>query len=581
MIKKSRTHTRFTQLSLEPGNTERVPFQLTVGNLKTIPIDGGIEYDGNRFYGTLSNTVRKSFAFMEDVEQQKPEYFYSISKKNNDNTYSMTNPVGNVFNANNLLKLSTFDATGTTTGKIFTRTVGTWTANALVGYKAKLINGGAVYYREIIANTVNELFFKRDIPSATSVEIFHDNVIDDNISVNSNLREIFFDGNNYYICYTSFISKIDPITLDKKDFVIGSNNYSFGFDGINIWCIGDNATPIKRFNINTETFDTLSINGVSSTFGYCVTVGKFIYAFHVSVAYKYDVELLTRTILNIPTNINGQMISVNTFPNTDFIYFSGVNNTGVTELMYKYSITNDSAVLVLNSPVNSINPLRFSSFDGLNMYALKGNKVARLSKDLDYQIVATVPFTFLSNVAFDGQNLVGYGYNQSNVYGLGYINPSTLTLTNFSPMDREINGDWHLIYSDRNMICILNNILFKLKTIGQNKARHELIKSRNASQIGSYRLNTNFIIDPLIYLSLNDSIVFVDTSTLRVLYLPDATKCLGQVITIKDNTGNASTNPITINTILSQNIDGSLITSINSNYGVLRLISNGTNWRLI
>lgn len=52
----------------------------------------------------------------------------------------------------------------------------------------------------------------------------------------------------------------------------------------------------------------------------------------------------------------------------------------------------------------------------------------------------------------------------------------------------------------------------------------------------------------------------------------------GAEIIIKDEGGNAGTNAITIDTEGSENIDGSTSTSIGSNFGVVRLYSDGTNW---
>ncbi|MBX0325813.1 hypothetical protein EGH21_22605 [Halomicroarcula sp. F13] len=52
----------------------------------------------------------------------------------------------------------------------------------------------------------------------------------------------------------------------------------------------------------------------------------------------------------------------------------------------------------------------------------------------------------------------------------------------------------------------------------------------------------------------------------------------GAEIIVKDEAGNAGTNAITVDTEGSESIDGSASATIGSNYGVLRLYSDGTDW---
>ena len=59
---------------------------------------------------------------------------------------------------------------------------------------------------------------------------------------------------------------------------------------------------------------------------------------------------------------------------------------------------------------------------------------------------------------------------------------------------------------------------------------------------------------------------------------PTAQLVSGRIITIKDAGGNASVNNITIATEGTEKIDGGDTAVINSNYGVITLYSNGSNW---
>lgn len=73
-----------------------------------------------------------------------------------------------------------------------------------------------------------------------------------------------------------------------------------------------------------------------------------------------------------------------------------------------------------------------------------------------------------------------------------------------------------------------------------------------------------------------DNIVYVNTSAARTITLPTPTN--GRVLTVKDSTGSAGTNNITINPSAAETIDGGSSYIINRNNGVVRLSSDGTNW---
>lgn len=78
--------------------------------------------------------------------------------------------------------------------------------------------------------------------------------------------------------------------------------------------------------------------------------------------------------------------------------------------------------------------------------------------------------------------------------------------------------------------------------------------------------------------SSGESIIGVtDTSIPRTITLDDDDKINGKRLVIKDESGNASTNNITIQAE-SGTIDGSASVSIIADYGVVRLYSDGSNW---
>lgn len=76
----------------------------------------------------------------------------------------------------------------------------------------------------------------------------------------------------------------------------------------------------------------------------------------------------------------------------------------------------------------------------------------------------------------------------------------------------------------------------------------------------------------------NDVMIPVDTTAARTINLPGS-PIGGKVVIIKDDSGLALINNITIQGN-GQNIDGSASAIINTNYGSMRLIYNGTQWNV-
>ena len=80
-------------------------------------------------------------------------------------------------------------------------------------------------------------------------------------------------------------------------------------------------------------------------------------------------------------------------------------------------------------------------------------------------------------------------------------------------------------------------------------------------------------------MAAHDNVILVNTSGGPVtITLPTPTN--GRVLKVKDSTGNAGTNNITIVPFASELIDGASSKVINFNYGSVNLVSDGTNWFL-
>ena len=85
-----------------------------------------------------------------------------------------------------------------------------------------------------------------------------------------------------------------------------------------------------------------------------------------------------------------------------------------------------------------------------------------------------------------------------------------------------------------------------------------------------------------VILGSNDQVILVDaTSAIRTITLPSSVGITGILYTVKDWKGNCSTHNITIATTSSQTIDGSSTIVMSTNYQVVRVVSDGSNWCVI
>ena len=69
-----------------------------------------------------------------------------------------------------------------------------------------------------------------------------------------------------------------------------------------------------------------------------------------------------------------------------------------------------------------------------------------------------------------------------------------------------------------------------------------------------------------------------NTAARRTITLPLTSGRTGRVYIIKDESGGAAAHPITVRASTGETIDGAATLPINTNHGVLRVISTGTSW---
>lgn len=81
---------------------------------------------------------------------------------------------------------------------------------------------------------------------------------------------------------------------------------------------------------------------------------------------------------------------------------------------------------------------------------------------------------------------------------------------------------------------------------------------------------------------ISDVILLVDTSSVRVLNLPNPAVIGKHRFWIKDATGSASTNPMTLTPFGAETIDGTAGTRpLAASWGQWQVVCDGTNWYLL
>lgn len=179
------------------------------------------------------------------------------------------------------------------------------------------------------------------------------------------------------------------------------------------------------------------------------------------------------------------------------------------------------------------------------------------------------------------------GNNPLNVYTNLNIDPSTqiLTTPNIYPyagnsLTIGSSSDfWSAIYSNQFITGSLNSttaiqantaasaVIFNVNTSTPITTLNSAQVVKRTAVSGSYSiLSTDYIV------------AYTSTSSAYTATLPTASGVSGQIVIVKDESGAANTNNITINVNGGGNIDGVASYAISQSYGSLSFYSNGTQW---
>lgn len=101
----------------------------------------------------------------------------------------------------------------------------------------------------------------------------------------------------------------------------------------------------------------------------------------------------------------------------------------------------------------------------------------------------------------------------------------------------------------------------------------------NQLSAGAFTVKRTTVADAAYAILATDYIVaYTSLTAARTATLPTAVGATGRSYILKDETGGAATNNITLATTSSQTIDGASTKVISANYGVLRVYSSGAQW---
>lgn len=181
------------------------------------------------------------------------------------------------------------------------------------------------------------------------------------------------------------------------------------------------------------------------------------------------------------------------------------------------------------------------------------------------------------NSALGKYNTIINGNNQSinsNSTNSGILHGSNNSI---------INSNHSIIINGINNVISGNTYITLLSISGftgtTNNSNSEELITNNLRLFGSFNINSVKNISSTSYITTKqDNILLVNTSGARTITLSGVIS--GQTIIVKDRTGSANTNNITISAITGT-IDGASFLTINTNWDKLRFIYDGVNWLTI
>ncbi len=242
--------------------------------------------------------------------------------------------------------------------------------------------------------------------------------------------------------------------------------------------------------------------------------------------------------------------------NAVFGYGAGGNSLN----FYNCNFTNSGNSTTTNLDVGFPGTISFYNSSMKVASSFSGTSVNLYNSILDCSAINTTPLTTTAGI-IAGSKLLGGTASALSVSSASFI----VTNSTFdSSNTHAITGSGQINYCGLSFSGSSSNMNITTQV--------PLVMSNNAVTVvtpGSYPYTT----------VPQDNLILVDTSSPRTI-IPLASPTTGQVHRIKDNVGSGNSNNITI-TPSGKNIDGASSFVINTNYGSVDIVYNGTQWNVV
>ena len=246
--------------------------------------------------------------------------------------------------------------------------------------------------------------------------------------------------------------------------------------------------------------------------------------------------------------------------------------------------------LLFRSAGNWIDTAGILTWDGATLLNDLGSDAVGLQVEADASQTADIlkitnsAGSNLVSVESDGRMVFGgaspgSGYNITTTSNGAIYSYGTGTITNGNSSARlELNNDYRVYLKGGTITSTATRGLITIQTVAGNR-NIEVVPHGT----GSLDVQGGIIVErtatAVATSSAAETIIGVtDTSAPRTITLDTDDVIDGRIIIINDESGAAGTNNITIATEATETIDGSATQTISTNYGVLRVYSDGTNW---
>ncbi len=354
-------------------------------------------------------------------------------------------------------------------------------------------------------------------------------------------RELIIDGNQFYNCPYAALKLQHPDKFNIVNNIIDNVDTPLsGYGGV--W--GILIDPISRTSSATDQFNIVAANNISNVRGYGVLSSARNVLIQGNILQNITTNTGSGTLgraieINAPDNsvIGNKIYNYGTYGISvisDNYYSSGISNIVVSlNNIDSQNNTNQNNAIVFGSVVNTSmitdNIINGVASTTAPIYIASGSNNTIKNNKIITQQTASLGI----RIELGETNLI----TENQFYG-PFTTPISLgTVTNYT---RRFNScDPVPISFDPLSITVPSSYPYSI--------------------------------------ARTDNIVAVDSSSAHTVTLPTPVNFPGQVITLKDSTGNAAANTITIQTAAAT-IDGAASTAITNNYGSKQVYSNGANW---